>query len=223
MLLSNQGQPVSSQCGNKGNQPSSKMPVVHLAHLEEEDASRDEDQKSDDPDRIEGVMEEFMVCLTRAVKDAQVDKKCCYHCSSLDHFICNCPLIKALREKGQLNGKEGMAMRKGAQTPPMKANTLKRPQKRLLRCKAPQQTPFLNLDPFQHWHGIKNVARLKINNESCTALLDNGTQINTIMPKYVSDHLLQMGLITNLLGAKVTCVGLGNAYKRLLGYIVIRV
>ena len=55
------------------------------------------------------------------------------------------------------------------------------------------------------------------------ALLDNGTQINTIMPKYVSDHSLQMGQITDLLGAKVTCVGLGNAYTRLLGYVIIQV
>ena len=55
------------------------------------------------------------------------------------------------------------------------------------------------------------------------ALLDNGTQINTIMPKYVSDHSLQMGLITNLLGAKVACMGLGNAYMKPLGYIIIQV
>ena len=31
----------------------------------------------------------------------------------------------------------------------------------------------------------------------------------------------QWGLITNLLGAKVTCVGLGNAYMRPLGYVII--
>ena len=49
------------------------------------------------------------------------------------------------------------------------------------------------------------------------ALLDNGAQINTIMPKYVSDHSLQMGPITNLLGTKVACVGLGNVYTRPLG------
>ena len=55
------------------------------------------------------------------------------------------------------------------------------------------------------------------------ALLNNGAQINTIMPKYVSDHLLQVGLITNLLEANVACVGFGNAYTRLLGYVVIRV
>ena len=53
------------------------------------------------------------------------------------------------------------------------------------------------------------------------ALLDDDAQFNTIMPKYVSDHLLQMGPITNLLGAKVTCIGLGNAYTRPLGYIII--
>ena len=52
-------------------------------------------------------------------------------------------------------------------------------------------------------------------------LLDNGAQINTIMPKYISDHSLQMGLITNLLSEIVTCIGLGNAYTRLLGYVII--
>ena len=58
-----------------------------------------------------------MVRLARAVKDAQADEKCCYHCSSPEHFICNCPLVKTSREKKQLNRKEGMASTKGAQTP----------------------------------------------------------------------------------------------------------
>ena len=53
------------------------------------------------------------------------------------------------------------------------------------------------------------------------ALLDNGAQINTITPKYVSDHSLDVGPITNLIGAKVTCMGLGNAYTRPFGYVII--
>ena len=53
------------------------------------------------------------------------------------------------------------------------------------------------------------------------APLDNGAQVNTIMLRYVSDHSLQVGPITNLMGSKVTCMGLGNAYTRLLGYIMI--
>ena len=61
----------------KGNQPLLKKPAVHLAYLEKEDASDDEDAESDDPSRIEGVTKEFMVCLARAVKNAQADEKHC--------------------------------------------------------------------------------------------------------------------------------------------------
>ena len=83
------------------------------------------------------------------------------------------------------------------------------------------QTPFLDPDPFQHWYGVKNVAKVKINGESCMAVLDNGMQINTIMPNYVKNHLLEMGLITDLIGTRVTCMGLGNAYTQSLGYVIV--
>ena len=63
----------------KGNQPFNKKPAVCLAQLEEEDADEGKDQGSDDPYGIEGVTEEFMVWLTRAVKDTQAGEKCCYH------------------------------------------------------------------------------------------------------------------------------------------------
>ena len=70
-----------------GNQPLLKKPAVCLAHLEEADAGDDEDHESDDPSGIEGEAEEFMFHLARAVKDDQADEKCCYHCSSPEHFI----------------------------------------------------------------------------------------------------------------------------------------
>ena len=117
----------------KGNQPTQKTPAVHLAHLEEEDAGGNEDQESDDPGGIEGVMEEFMVHLARAVKDAQADEKHCYHCSSLEHFIHDCPLVKTSREKKQSNAKEGTA-KKGAQTPLATVSASKRPQKEALKA-----------------------------------------------------------------------------------------
>ena len=41
--------------------------------------------------------------------------------------------------------------------------------------------------------------------------------------RYVKEHSLQVGPITNLMGSKVTYVGLGNTYTRPLGYMVIRV
>ena len=120
----------------KCNQPVSKIPIVHLVHLEEEDAIGDEDQESNDPNRI-GVTEEFMACLARALKDAQADEKCCYHCSSPDHFIHNCLLIKTLREKKKLNAKEGTAVKKGAWTPLTTANALKSPEMEVLKVQRP--------------------------------------------------------------------------------------
>ena len=68
---------------------------------------------------------------------------------------------------------------------------------------------------------MENVARVKINGESCMALLDNGAKVNTITPRYIKEHSLSVGLITDLMGSKVACIGLGNAYTRLLGYVVI--
>ena len=96
----------------KGNQPFSKKPTIWLAQLEEEDTDDGEDPESDDLDGIERVTEEFMVWLARVVKDAQTDV------GSPEHFISNCPLMKTARDKKQLNGKEGMVMTKGTQTPP---------------------------------------------------------------------------------------------------------
>ena len=108
----------------KGSQPFPKKPAVCLAQLEEEDTDNGEDLESDNPNGIEGVMEEFMVQLARAVKDAQMDERHCYHCSSPEHFIHNCPLMKTARDKKQLNRKEGTVTMKGAQTPPKATNAL---------------------------------------------------------------------------------------------------
>ena len=82
----------------KGNQPTPKIPTVCLAHLEEEDAGSNKDKESNDPGRIEGVTKEFMEHLARAIKDTLMEENCCYHCSSLEHFIHNCLFIKTSRE-----------------------------------------------------------------------------------------------------------------------------
>ena len=69
-----------------------------------------------------------MVHLAWAVKDTQVEEKHCYHCSSPKHFIWDCLQVKASNENMQLNCKEGMASRKGAQTPQMKMTMPQNPQ-----------------------------------------------------------------------------------------------
>ena len=66
-----------------------------------------------------------------------------------------------------------------------------------------------------------NVARVRVNRESCMALLDNGAQINTIMPGFIDNHSLDVGPLSNLVGGWVTCISLGNALTHPMGYVVI--
>ena len=54
------------------------------------------------------------------------------------------------------------------------------------------QTFFLNPDPFQQWYRIENVTKVKVNGESCMALLDNGAQVNTMTLRYMHEHSLEV-------------------------------
>ena len=129
---------------------------MHLAHLEEEDTSDDEDPESDDPGRIEGVTEEFMVCLARAVKDSKADEKCCYHFSSPEHFIHNCPLVKTSRDKKTVKQEGGDGIDEGSLDPLNNDKCHEEPPDRGSQgIKTTPQTPFLNPDPFQPWYGVK--------------------------------------------------------------------
>ena len=76
---------------------------MQVAHLEEDGTKKVGGTESEDPNGIKGVTEEFVVHLARAVKEAQQEKKCFYHCSSLEHFIHKCPLVKASRTATHLN------------------------------------------------------------------------------------------------------------------------
>ena len=67
------------------------------------------------------------------------------------------------------------------------------------------------------------MARVRVNGESCMALLDNGLQINTIMQSFVKTHFLEVRPLSDLVGRWVTCVGLGNAFTWPLGYVIIQV
>ena len=103
-----------------------RTPAVQVAHLEEESTNKEEGTESEDSDGIEGVTEEYIVHPARAVIDAQQEEICCYY--SPEHFIHNCPVVKASRTDPHLNQEEGMAPKKGTWTPQGKVTTPKAPQ-----------------------------------------------------------------------------------------------
>ena len=55
------------------------------------------------------------------------------------------------------------------------------------------------------------------------ALLDNGVQINTIMPGYMENHSLDVRPISDLVGGWVACVGLGNALTWPIGHVITQI
>ena len=52
------------------------------------------------------------------------------------------------------------------------------------------------------------------------ALLDNGTQITTIMLGFVENHSLDVGPLSDLVVGLVACVGLGNALTQPMSYVI---
>ena len=50
----------------KGTQPT-KTPIVRAVHLEEEGSDKEMGAKSENPEGLDGVTEEFIICLARAV------------------------------------------------------------------------------------------------------------------------------------------------------------
>ena len=62
--------------------PAYQDPCHGVVHLEEGGSDEEAGTKSKDPNGLNGIMGEFIVCLVRVVKEAQQEEKCCYHCSS---------------------------------------------------------------------------------------------------------------------------------------------
>ena len=103
-------------------------PFTRVAHLKEKSADEEEGMDGEDPDGIECMTVEFIICLARIVKDAPQMEKHCYHCDSPDHFIHNCPRLVEMKTGLSLNLKEGMVPRKGGQSPQVKVDMPKVPQ-----------------------------------------------------------------------------------------------
>ena len=81
----------------------------------------------------------------------------------------------------------------------------------------------MNPDPFTHWSGPENIAWVRINEESCWALLHFGSTVNAVTPEFVEAHSLDVGLLRDLVNGTVSMNGFGGLFSWPLGYAIIRV
>ena len=85
------------------------------------------------------------------------------------------------------------------------------------------EDPFLNPDPLTHWCGPKNLAWIRIDDESCWALLDNGSTVNAVTHESVTACSLDVSLLNNLVDGTLNMNSFGRLSTQPLGYVIIRV
>ena len=97
------------------------------------------------------------------MKEAQQDEKCCYHCSSIEHFIHECLLGEGIQISCPFKLKGGDGIGEGSLGPSSQdgqaEGTPGGDAQSIGHCK---QTPFLNPDPFLQWYGVENMAKERI-------------------------------------------------------------
>ena len=93
-----------------------------------------------------------------------------------------------------------MALEKGAWTPQVKMAKLNVPQEGCPKCRTSQTDSLLESQPLSPVVWIENMAKVRINGESCMALHNNGVLINMITLIFVEEHSLNIGPLTDLVG-----------------------
>ena len=90
-----------------------------------------------------------------------------------------------------------------------------------LSIRTSQKTPFLNSDPLTHWNGPENIAQVRIDDESCWALFDNGSKINAVTPEFVKAYSLDVSPLSDLVDSTLSMNGFGRLFSWPLGYVII--
>ena len=136
----------------KGTQPLVKTPAVCIGPSGRTEHWRGWGGKQQRPwwyQRCHGGVHGVCIGLVRAVKDAQKDEKCCYHCGSLDPLQPWLPISKNIKNRFEFKLQGGDGAKEGSPGPSDESNHANNaPRGSTQGIKQHTQTPFLNPNPF---------------------------------------------------------------------------
>ena len=155
---------------------------------------------------------EYIIHSAKVVKLYQQKNRGCFGCRSLDHLVWDClKNISKTAWKLNLNAKEGLSP---SEVSCQSANI---PRWKPLSIMTSWKTPFLNQDQLTHWSESENIAWVRINDESCWALLDNGSTISAVMPEFVKAYSLDISQLSGLVDSRMGINGFGGLFYQNLG------
>ena len=74
-----------------------------------------------------------------------------------------------------------------------------------------------------HWVGSNNLVCLWVEDLEVNALVESGSQVNTVTPNYVSYYYFSMLPLGNLMDHPLNLVGLGGTWMHPLSFVILRV
>ena len=90
-----------------------------------------------------------------------------------------------------------------------------------------KRAPYLNPDAFYRFIGPKNLGKVLIDGELATCLLDNGAQLNFIMPAYAQERgmdIMSLDYLAQEIGGSVPLIrGLGGISVEPIGFVMMNV
>ena len=75
--------------------------------------------------------------------------------------------------------------------------------------------------PILHWIRPETLVDLTIEGRNVNALVDSGSQVNTIMPTFVQQYGFPVLPLEDLVDHRLNLVGLGGKHTSPLGFIIL--
>ena len=158
------------------------VPAGRVAALEEEGvASTDTVSREDSESEVEAV-DGLNMCLAQVMSCYQREERKCFMCGSPGHFTSDCPHRYAFK---QWHWEQLNATGAGENSQPIPRMINQQPEVNV-RVTRWIRDPLLEAGgPVSHWIGPETQVDLTIEGRNVNALVDSGSQVNTITPTFM--------------------------------------
>ena len=195
-------------------------PTGWVAALEEEGSTLSDQVTGEDSESEVEAAGGISMCLAQAMSRYQREQQQCFMCGSLGHFARGCPHREAFRRWHQDQaGSKGV----GENGTPTPGATSSRLEVNVHIIKQVQNRRLEVGGPTSHWLGPKTLVELTVEGRNFMALVDSGSQVNTITPTLVQLYGFPVLPLEDLVDYPVNLVGLGGMCTSLLRFVILHI